>query len=112
MHLRTKLYSFIDFIKALFITWILSEETSIPSVSKVLSSFSPLFAMDNSLGLIAPGAVVVDAGTASEGGKLVGDVSPEVLARKDLAAVTPAVGGVEPLTVAVLFDDVLRAAKG
>ncbi len=61
--------------------------------------------------MIAPGTVVVDAGTASEGGKLVGDVSPEVLARKDLAAVTPEKGGVGPLTVAVLFDDVLRAAK-
>lgn len=62
--------------------------------------------------MIAPGTVVVDAGTASEGGKLVGDVSPEVLARKDLAAVTPEIGGVGPLTVAVLFDDVIRAAKG
>ena len=61
--------------------------------------------------MIAPGAVVVDAGTASEGGKLVGDVSPEVLARKDLAAITPDKGGVGPLTVAVLFDNVLRAAK-
>ena len=61
--------------------------------------------------MIAPGTVVIDAGTASEGGKLVGDVSPEVLARKDLAAVTPEIGGVGPLTVAVLFDDVLRAAK-
>lgn len=61
--------------------------------------------------MIAPGTVVVDAGTASEGGKLVGDVSPEVLARKDLTAITPEKGGVGPLTVAVLFDDVLRAAK-
>ena len=61
--------------------------------------------------MIAQGAVVVDAGTASEGGKLVGDVSPEVLARKDLAAITPEKGGVGPLTVAVLFDNVLRAAK-
>lgn len=61
--------------------------------------------------MIAPGTVVIDAGTASEGGKLVGDVSPEVLARKDLVAVTPEIGGVGPLTVAVLFDDVLRAAK-
>ena len=61
--------------------------------------------------MIAPGTVVVDAGTASEGGKLVGDVSPEVLARKDLAAITPEKGGVGPLTVAVLFDNVLRAAK-
>ena len=61
--------------------------------------------------MIKPKAVVVDAGTASEGGKLVGDVDPEVLERKDLAAVTPVVGGVGPLTVAALFDNVIRGAK-
>ncbi|MBQ9017174.1 bifunctional 5,10-methylenetetrahydrofolate dehydrogenase/5,10-methenyltetrahydrofolate cyclohydrolase [Candidatus Saccharibacteria bacterium] len=61
--------------------------------------------------MVAPGAVVVDAGTASEGGKLVGDVAPEVLERKDLAAMTPEKGGVGPLTVSVLFDNVIRAAK-
>ena len=62
--------------------------------------------------MIKPGTVLVDAGTASEGGKLVGDVSPEVLKRTDLAAVTPPTGGVGPLTVAALFDNALRAAKG
>ena len=61
--------------------------------------------------MIKPGTVVVDAGTANEGGKLVGDVDPEVLERKDLAAVTPVVGGVGPLTVAALFDNVIRGAK-
>ena len=61
--------------------------------------------------MISPGAVLVDAGTASEGGKLIGDVSPEVLERADLAAATPPVGGVGPLTVAALFDNVLRAAR-
>lgn len=61
--------------------------------------------------MVANGAVVVDAGTASEGGKLVGDVDPEVLARKDLAAITPEKGGVGPLTVAALFDNVIRGAK-
>ena len=61
--------------------------------------------------MIKPKTVVVDAGTASEGGKLVGDVDPEVLERKDLAAVTPVIGGVGPLTVAALFDNVIRGAK-
>ena len=61
--------------------------------------------------MIKPGAVVVDAGTASEGGKLVGDVDPKILERKDLAAVTPVVGGVGPLTVAALFDNVIRGVK-
>lgn len=61
--------------------------------------------------MISPGTVLVDAGTASEGGKLVGDVSPEVYERSDLAAITPVKGGVGPLTVAALFDNLLRATK-
>ncbi len=60
--------------------------------------------------MVKPGAVVVDAGTASEGGVLVGDVSEEVRARTDLAAITPKVGGVGPLTVTALFEHVLNAA--
>lgn len=66
-------------------------------------------------GLIKPemvkqGAVVVDAGVASEGGKTVGDVAPEVLERDDLT-ITPAKGGVGPLTVCALFENVIRAAQ-
>ncbi len=61
--------------------------------------------------MIKPGAVVVDAGTASEGGVLVGDVDDEVHARTDLAAITPRLGGVGPLTVSVLFEDVTAAAQ-
>lgn len=55
-------------------------------------------------------AVVVDAGTASEGGKIVGDVSDEVYERHDLT-ITPVRGGVGPLTVCALFDNVIRAAR-
>lgn len=66
-------------------------------------------------GLIKPevvkqGAVVIDAGVASEGGKTVGDVAPEVLERDDLT-ITPVKGGVGPLTVCALFDNVIRAAE-
>ena len=59
--------------------------------------------------MIKEGAVVVDAGTASEGGHLVGDISKEIREREDLAAITPKIGGVGPLTVSVLFEDVLKA---
>lgn len=62
--------------------------------------------------LISEGTVVVDAGTASEDGVLVGDVDDAVRERKDLRAITPRVGGVGPLTVSVLFENVLRAARG
>ena len=61
--------------------------------------------------MIKEGAVVVDAGTASEGGHLVGDISEDIRSREDLAAITPKIGGVGPLTVSVLFDDVLRACE-
>ena len=61
--------------------------------------------------MIKPGAVVVDAGTASEDGHLVGDINDEIREREDLEAITPKVGGVGPLTVTVLFEDVLSAAE-
>ena len=67
-------------------------------------------------GLIKPdmlkhGAVVVDAGVASEGGKTVGDVAPEVYEQRDDLTITPTKGGVGPLTVCALFDNVIRAAQ-
>lgn len=58
--------------------------------------------------MIPIGSVVVDAGSADEAGRQVGDVSPEVYERDDLI-ITPRVGGVGPLTVAALFDNVLKA---
>ncbi len=61
--------------------------------------------------MIKTDAVVVDAGTASEGGHLVGDINEEIRKREDLKAITPKFGGVGPLTVSVLFDDVLRACE-
>jgi methylenetetrahydrofolate dehydrogenase (NADP+)/methenyltetrahydrofolate cyclohydrolase len=56
------------------------------------------------------GAVVVDAGTASEDGVIVGDIDESVRRRDDLT-ITPEKGGVGPLTVAALFDNVITAAK-
>ena len=59
--------------------------------------------------MIKPGAVVIDAGTASENGILKGDLAPAVRERQDLAAITPTTGGVGPLTIACLFDHVLQS---
>lgn len=56
------------------------------------------------------GAVVVDAGTASEQGEIVGDVSSGVRDRTDLI-ITPAKGGVGPLTITALMDNVIRSAR-
>ena len=60
--------------------------------------------------MVKQGAVVVDAGVASEDGKTVGDVAPDVYERDDLT-ITPTRGGVGPLTVCALFDNVIRAAR-
>ena len=60
--------------------------------------------------MVKPGAVIVDAGTASEDGVLKGDVANEVRNREDLTSITPILGGVGPLTVTCLFDHVLNAA--
>ena len=60
--------------------------------------------------MIKPGAVVVDAGVAGEEGKTVGDVAPDVYERDDLS-ITPTKGGVGPLTVCALFENVIRAAR-
>lgn len=61
--------------------------------------------------LVSPGTILVDAGTASEDGRLVGDLDDSVRSRQDILAITPKIGGVGPLTIAVLFDHVLRASS-
>lgn len=60
--------------------------------------------------MIKHGAVVVDAGTASEAGVIKGDLDDAVRERNDLT-LTPKIGGVGPLTVAMLFERVLQAAE-
>lgn len=60
--------------------------------------------------MLKSGAVVVDAGTASEGGVLVGDLDETVRERKDLV-LTPKIGGVGPLTVTMLFERLLQACE-
>ncbi len=59
--------------------------------------------------MIKPGAVVVDAGVASEDGQTVGDVDTQVFEREDIT-ITPQKGGVGPLTICALFENVIRAA--
>ena len=60
--------------------------------------------------MLQPNAAVVDAGTASENGKLVGDVAESVRERTDLS-MTPVKGGVGPLTVTALFDNLILATR-
>ncbi len=59
--------------------------------------------------IIKKDTVIVDAGVASESGKTVGDLADDVYERDDLV-ITPKKGGVGPLTVCALFENVIRAA--
>jgi methylenetetrahydrofolate dehydrogenase (NADP+)/methenyltetrahydrofolate cyclohydrolase len=60
--------------------------------------------------MIMPSAVVVDAGVATDAGKMVGDLAEDVHMRSDLT-MTPPKGGVGPLTVCALFENVIEAAR-
>lgn len=61
-------------------------------------------------GMIKKGAVVIDAGTSESNGSIVGDVDSESV--KDVAGfLSPVPGGVGPVTVAMLLNNVLTVAK-
>lgn len=61
--------------------------------------------------MVPIGAILIDAGTASENGVIVGDVDPALYSDRDDLAITPTRGGVGPLTIATLFDHVITAAR-
>lgn len=60
--------------------------------------------------MVPQGCIIVDAGVAVESGRTVGDLDPSVYERDDLT-ITPVKGGVGPLTVCALFENVIRAAQ-
>lgn len=55
--------------------------------------------------MVKPGAVVIDTGAPSA------ELDPALYDRADLTAITPNPGGVGPMTVAALFDNLLIAAQ-
>ena len=59
--------------------------------------------------MVKPNVVIVDAGVATDSNGFVGDVAAEVRELPDIT-ITPEKGGVGPLTVSALFDNVIRAA--
>jgi methylenetetrahydrofolate dehydrogenase (NADP+) / methenyltetrahydrofolate cyclohydrolase len=60
--------------------------------------------------MVAEGAVVIDVGTNRTDEGLVGDVDFDSVSRV-ARAVTPVPGGVGPMTIAMLLDNTLRAAR-
>jgi methylenetetrahydrofolate dehydrogenase (NADP+) / methenyltetrahydrofolate cyclohydrolase len=66
-------------------------------------------------GLVTPemltqGVVIFDAGTSEDGGKLAGDVSPECVVKATVF--TPVPGGIGPVAVAKLFENLYALASG
>ena len=60
--------------------------------------------------MIKPNAIIVDAGVATDSNGLIGDVDPEVREMPDIT-ITPEKGGVGPLTVCALFENVIQSAR-
>lgn len=81
------------------------DETLLASDIIVTATGQPRILHDDN---VPYGAVVVDAGTVSEDGQIVGDTAEELQVRRDLI-ITPPKGGVGPLTVVLLFDHVIQA---
>ena len=86
-----------------------------PDVKTVVRSADIIITATGQPGLIVSdmikeNCVVVDAGVAGEQGKTVGDLANDVYERDDLT-ITPRKGGVGPLTICALFDNVIRAAR-
>ncbi|MDO4902431.1 MAG: bifunctional 5,10-methylenetetrahydrofolate dehydrogenase/5,10-methenyltetrahydrofolate cyclohydrolase [bacterium] len=61
--------------------------------------------------MLKNGAVVVDAGTAEQGGEIKGDLAESVRESRQDLTLTPKIGGVGPLTVAALIDNVIISAR-
>ncbi len=60
--------------------------------------------------MVKPGVILIDAGTSEQSNAIVGDVDLESV--KDVASyVSPVPGGVGPVTVAMLLNNVLTVAK-
>ncbi|WP_010581819.1 bifunctional methylenetetrahydrofolate dehydrogenase/methenyltetrahydrofolate cyclohydrolase FolD [Schlesneria paludicola] len=60
--------------------------------------------------MVRPGAVVIDVGINRVGDRLVGDVDWEPVSAI-ASAITPVPGGVGPMTIAMLLENTLTAAK-
>lgn len=60
--------------------------------------------------MIKEGSVLIDAGTSESNGSIVGDIDSESV-KNVVGFLSPVPGGVGPVTVAMLFNNVLNVAK-
>lgn len=93
----------------------LDENSSDDQISLALANADILVTAVGSPGIVkasdlTSGTVVIDAGVSSDNGQLIGDVADDVRDLDDIV-ITPKVGGVGPLTVAALFENLLTACQ-
>ena len=86
-----------------------------PEIGKILQTANIIVSATGVAGLITedmvqPNAIIIDAGVATDNNGLVGDVAPEVRALSGIS-ITPEKGGVGPLTVSALFENVITATR-
>ena len=90
-------------------------QKSEPDLAELLSQAEIIVSGAGVSRLVAHGefrkdAVVIDAGVSAPGGNIRGDVDVQAVARR-VFAVVPTPGGVGPVTVAVLLENVVKLAK-
>ncbi len=90
---------------------VVTKETS--SVAEVTRGADAIILGAGSPGLLQPdmiseGVAIFDAGTSEEAGKLVGDADPTCAEKASLF--TPVPGGIGPLTISLIFSNLLRLA--
>ncbi len=90
-------------------------DKKVPNLSDVTRKADVLVAATGVPGLIdasmvKPDVIVVDAGVATDKNGLVGDIAKDVRELPDVT-ITPEKGGVGPLTVCGLFENVIRSAQ-
>jgi len=56
--------------------------------------------------MVKTGAILIDAGTSEAGGEIKGDIDPA--AYKKSSFYTPVPGGIGPLTVAMLYKNLVQ----
>ena len=94
---------------------VVSIDRSVEDMSSVLSNADVIVSATGVPGLISadmvkPDAVIVDAGVSTDSNGLVGDVDQAVRKLPNIM-ITPEKGGVGPLTVSALFENVITAAR-
>jgi methylenetetrahydrofolate dehydrogenase (NADP+)/methenyltetrahydrofolate cyclohydrolase len=85
------------------------------NLAEITKSAEVLVTATGVAGLITPDmvsdhTVIIDAGVATDSNGLVGDVSVEVR-ENPFIIITPVKGGVGPLTVSALFENVITSAR-